>query len=101
MEGVLNLRALTYVYSYVTDEKPLTPSHLIIGRRLATLPNPSELKDDEETAFKVEWRARYLHRLLEHFWKRWFNEYLVRLRESIIVEPREIRTKKHRLETSL
>lgn len=81
VEGVLNSRPLTYVYSDITDQEPLTPSHLVIGRRLATLPNPAELSDDEETASSLERRARYLSRLLEHFWKRWSNEYLVGLRE--------------------
>lgn len=79
VEGVLNSRPLTYVYSDITDQEPLTPSHLVIGRRIATLPNPVELSDAQGR--KVERRARYLCRLLEHFWKRWFNEYLVGLRE--------------------
>lgn len=81
VEGVLNSRPLTYVYSDTTEE-PLTPSHLVIGRRLSTLPDTTELSDDdEETASKLKKRARYLNRLLEHFWKRWSNEHLVGLRE--------------------
>ena len=38
VEEVLNSRPLTYVYSDITEE-PLTPSHLVTGRRLSTLPN--------------------------------------------------------------
>ena len=80
VEGVLNSRPLTYVYSDITEE-PLTPSHLVIGRRLSTLPSTTELSDDEETASKLGRRAQYLNKLLENFWKRWSNEYLVGLRE--------------------
>ena len=80
MEGVLNSRPLTYIYPEVTED-PLTPSHLMFGRRLVSLPDKTELSDDEESASKLQRRARYLSKLLEHFWKRWANEYLVSLRE--------------------
>ena len=80
VEGVLNSRPLTYVYSDIIEEL-LTPSHLVFGRRLATLPDRAELSDDEDSASKLQRRARYLSKLLEHFWKRWSNEYLVGLRE--------------------
>lgn len=73
VEGVLNSRPLTYVYSEITEE-PLTPSHLVIGRRLATLPDRDELSDDEDyedSASKLQRRVRYLSKLLQHFWKRW------------------------------
>ena len=45
VEGVLNSRPLTYIHPEVTDN-PLTPSHLVIGRRLATLPDNAQLSDD-------------------------------------------------------
>ena len=38
VEGVHNSCPLTFVYSDITEE-PLTPSHLVAGRRLSTLPN--------------------------------------------------------------
>ena len=77
---MLNSRPLTYIYPEVTDN-PLTPSHLVIGRRLATLPDKAQLSDDEEPVSKVQRRALYLSKLLEHFWKCWKNEHLVGLRE--------------------
>ena len=45
IEGVLNPRPLTYVGQ--EKNKPLTPSHLVIGRRILTV--PSEQKDNVET----------------------------------------------------
>lgn len=81
VEGTLNSRPLTYVYSDVC-EQPLTPSHLVIGKRLATLPDSSDLSDEEDDAHTLQKRARYLERLLKHFWNRWLKEYLVNLRES-------------------
>ena len=68
VEGVLNSRPLTYIYPEVTED-PLTPSHLVFGRRLVSLPDKTELSDDEESASKLQRRARYLSKLLEHFWK--------------------------------
>lgn len=78
VEGVLNSRPLTYVYSDIIGE-PLTPSHLVIGWPLTTLPDRTEFSDDEDS--KLQRRARYLGKLLTHFWKRWSREYLVGLRE--------------------
>ena len=69
VEGGLNLQPLRYVYSEITEE-PLTPSQLVIGRRLVALPDRRELSDDEDSASKVQRRAQYLSRLLKNFWKR-------------------------------
>lgn len=80
VEGVVNSRPPTYVYPEVT-EKPLTPSHLVIGRRLNTLPDRTELSDDEDCASKLQRKARHLSKLIEHFQKRWTKEYLIGLRE--------------------
>ena len=74
-EGVLNSRPLTYVYDELT-ETPLTPSHLVIGRRLL----------DQSPAITVPVstlprRERYLDGLLTHFRNRWKKEYLTGIRE--------------------
>ena len=79
LEATLNSRPLTYEYDEVGAEM-LTPSHLIYGRRLLSL--PEEVRDDEEeseTGFLR--RFRYLARLRIHFWNRWRKEYLTDLRE--------------------
>ena len=67
---------------YAEDtEEALTPSHLVIGKRVATLPDASQLTDDDDGPAALQRRARHLNQVLEHFWKRWSKEYLVNLRE--------------------
>ena len=78
VEGALNSRPHTYVYSDIIEE-PLTPSHLVIGRPLTTLPDRTEFSDVEDS--KLQRRARCLGKLLTHFWKRWSREYLIGMRE--------------------
>ena len=38
VESTLNVRPLTYVYEESDPEEPLTPAHLMCGRRLTWLP---------------------------------------------------------------
>ena len=83
---MLNSRPISYV-SPDDYEEPLTPSHLLTGRRILGLPDglcysSSEDPDFELTPNIVNKRIRYLERILEHFWKRWRSEYLVGLREQ-------------------
>ena len=84
IEGVLNSRPLTYLYSDDLEE-PLTPSHLILGRGILKLPEFEEDKEDDkdfddnpDTALR---RLQYLSTVLKHYWQRWKAEYLVDLRE--------------------
>ena len=44
VEGVLNSRPLTSVYADDVTE-PLTPSHLLVGYRVLSLPDASVLED--------------------------------------------------------
>ncbi|XP_070549922.1 uncharacterized protein [Ptychodera flava] len=84
VEATLNDRPITYV-----DEcDPLTPSLLLHGRLINTLPH--ELVDDDELTdptyitskqTTLEKRVKYLAKLHEHFWQRWSAEYLPALRE--------------------
>ena len=46
VEAVLNLRPLTYVSSEDMEE-PLTPSHLMIGYRVMSLPDPPTVDSDD------------------------------------------------------
>ena len=48
IEAVLNSRPLTYVFVAMDDlEEPLTPSHLLLGYRALSLPDPPLLDDPD------------------------------------------------------
>ena len=83
VEMILNSRPLSYVSSDDVEE-PLTPSHLLIGKRVLSLPDalPCDGDSDTETPpMCPNKRMRHLNRILDHFWKRWKTEYLLELRE--------------------
>jgi len=82
VEGDLNARPLTY-----DDDNPskelITPSHLIHGRRIQSLPELLESEEEfGESSATYTRRHKYMTKKLEHFWKRWQWEYLTALRES-------------------
>ena len=81
IEAVLNDRPLTYVSPDVDDLEPLTPSHLLCGRRITSLPH--KIFDDDPTynVLPVREIARRQSELLQHFEKRWKREYLMSLLE--------------------
>ena len=87
IEAVINSRPLSYISS--TDyEEPLTPSHLVVGRRHLNLPDylghvcdPGD-EDIEVNASQLTKRVKHLATILNHFWRRWRSEYLNELRES-------------------
>ena len=80
IEGVLNSRPLTYVYD--DDLQPLTPSQLVIGRRLLTNRN-SVITETEQIQDRrvITKREKHLQKILNHFWNRWRREYVTELRE--------------------
>ena len=82
VEMILNSRPLSYL-SPDDVEEPLTPSHLLIGRRVLTLPEPTS---DEDSNFDADLsrtdltrRMRHLSKTVDNFWKRWRSEYLLEL----------------------
>ena len=82
IEGVINSRPLTYV----TDDSdgisyPLTPSQLINGRNLCSVPNDAYF-DIVNTYEALSKRAKYNRRLLSQFTNRWKKEYLLSLLEK-------------------
>ena len=88
VEAVLNSRPLSYVSSEDMEE-PLTPSHLLVGFRLMTLPDPA-VPDDPDFTDSVEGLTRrmvHLTKSLQKFWKRWKKEYLMELREFHRTRP--------------
>ena len=67
---MLNIRPLNYVTSEDVEE-PLTPSHILVGNRLITLPDLPPLEDPNYSSEKLTNRMNLLSRTLQHFWKRW------------------------------
>ena len=86
VKAMLNDHPLTYLPSDITDLEPLTPAHLIYGRRITTLPHPI-VEEDEVIdpnygdGSDLRKRANTQALILKHFWKRWKLEYLTSLRE--------------------
>ena len=87
IESVINSRPLSYL-SAGDMEEPLTPSHLLIGRRVLNLPDylgywcDSGDEDFEINPAQLTRRLKHLSNTLNHFWKRWRSKYLAELRES-------------------
>ena len=85
IEAVLNNRPLTYTSSDVDDPQPLTPTHLLYGRKIARLPHEclaEDIKDpDYGNETQLQRKARTQGHLLKSFQSRWKYEYLTSLRE--------------------
>ena len=86
IEMTLDSRPLSYVSSEDIDE-PLTPSHLLCGHRVQSLPDYSLSEDEIQYQASVSHldltrRMKYLTKILSDFWKRWRSEYLIELREA-------------------
>ena len=68
-------------------DEPLTPAHLLTGRRFTSLPDL--LTSNEDTDYTtpnspsdITRRVKHLNIVLSHFWKRWRQEYLYELRDA-------------------
>lgn len=83
IETVINDRPITYISSDIRDPDPLTPSHLLQGRRISPH-NVSNTEDNSQQNLNSAEANKLLQRkltLVEHFSYRWRNEYLTGLRE--------------------
>ena len=87
VEATLNDRPLTYLSEDPRDTEPLTPSYLLHGRRITTLPHmlvtEEDLQDPDygSTSSQMHRNAKRLSLLLNHFQTRWKHKYLTSLRE--------------------
>ena len=82
IKAIINARPLTYVYDdKESNYEPLTPSHLIYGRRITATPNSSH-HEVVSTNRSLTRRARHHKLLLGQFIKQWRTEYLTGLREQ-------------------
>lgn len=88
IEAILNDRPLTHVSSDVIDEEPLTPAHLLYGRRITARPHIRVGQDEiidpdfnQKGNSEIQRNPKRLPLFIQHFWNRWRQEYLTSLRE--------------------
>lgn len=89
IEAILNDRPLTRVPTNIDSFDPLTPSHLLYGRRLLTLPFHYEAEEENEDPSygkpqdQLILLKSYLktQNVLRSFWRSWNTVYLPSLRE--------------------
>ena len=82
IESVINSRPITYVYSDEVVE-PLTPSHLLIGKRSTQLPTDMSCINDSDS------RNRFRERLLGVFEQKWKKLYLSELQDYHIITSKK------------
>ena len=88
VEVLLNDCPLTYASSDINDLNPITPSHLLHGRRIVKLPHTSVQEDEIcdpnfiTGGSEIRHRAKKQALILQHFENRWKREYLTALRET-------------------
>lgn len=96
-EGVINSRPITYVFNEIGEPIPLTPSHLLIGKRVTSLP-PQKVQTQNvpTTREEINKKQKYRLALAEKLWKRWKTEYLLELRSAhhVLLDKNKRETKK-------
>ena len=86
VENMLNSRPLTYMSN--ENIEAITPFHLLHGRNIASRGNQigkmycSEAINSDD----IENRVKYIQSLIGHYWKRFFQEYTVVLRERMLYD---------------
>lgn len=75
IEAILNSRPLSPLSLDPNDMDPLTPSHFLIGRPIAFIPEPSLLDVADNRLNNYQ----HIQKLMQHFWRRWSVEYVCEL----------------------
>lgn len=75
IEACLNSRPLSTMPDNPDDPTPLTPGHFLIGEPLIAVPDRNYLESNVSSLK----RWQLAQRMMQEFWRRWSNEYLVHL----------------------
>ncbi|XP_055711438.1 uncharacterized protein LOC129806693 [Phlebotomus papatasi] len=78
IEACVNSRPLCGMSLDIEDQEPLTPAHFLVGHALtleATEKDFTEANPNRLTRWKL------LQRFVQHFWKRWNQEYITSLQQ--------------------
>jgi hypothetical protein len=89
IEAILNDRPLMRVSTDPKSFEPLTPAHLLYGRRITTLPSNYEADEElEDPTYGRDMDSQILSKaylktqnVLRAFWRKWSTSYLPSLRE--------------------
>ncbi|CAK1594261.1 unnamed protein product [Parnassius mnemosyne] len=76
IEACLNSRPITVDSSDPSDPLPLTPGHFLIGGPLIAVPEFNDYLESNISSLK---RWQFIQQMLQHFWRRWSQEYLSNL----------------------
>ena len=84
IQSRINNRPLSYIDDSRDILEPLTPSHLLYGRRINTFPHvitsdPSDPSYEDHNTLNE--RLNHLKKIIEHFKRVWKRDYLIALRE--------------------
>lgn len=75
VEACLNSRPISFLSDNPDDPMPLTPGHFLIGEPLVTIPDI----DYSESSLSGLQRWKLTQKMVNDFWRKWSNEYLVTL----------------------
>jgi hypothetical protein len=79
VESIINDRPITYIDTDSIEE-PITPNHLIFGRRLLAMNQSSKESEPAKSILDLKGRVLYRQKLVRDFQRRWKSEYLLALR---------------------
>ncbi|CAK1602956.1 unnamed protein product [Parnassius mnemosyne] len=77
IEACLNSRPLSYISDNPEDPLPLTPGHFLVGEPLIVVPE----ENYSNIPLNRLQRWKFGQRMVNEFWKRWSEEYLVTLNQ--------------------